>query len=85
MMAVGRFWVDKTNMLQLPRTEDPQGEQVRRARLFVASRAVGVEDCAELLGMLGLGFTVGEVAERRAAIDQEQAANTVIQADEERT
>jgi hypothetical protein len=37
-------------------------EQIRAARLFVASQAEGVGDCAMLLDMLGLMPTAGERA-----------------------
>lgn len=38
----------------LPYTDEPDPEQRRRAVLAVASAAEDAEDCAELLGALGL-------------------------------
>jgi hypothetical protein len=51
---------------------------VHRARLEVARRATGVEDCRDLLDALGLGFTADEVA----AFERTATDDTVIQAEE---
>jgi hypothetical protein len=37
-------------------TQRVSNDQVRRARLAVANGALGVEDCAQLLDMLGLSL-----------------------------
>lgn len=72
--------VDGTKLPALDRVVDPTREQVERARLFVASQAVDAAECAVLLEMLGIGPTDVEVAQRRAAVEREQSANSVIQA-----
>jgi hypothetical protein len=51
------------------------------ARRFVASRATGVDDCRELLAMLGLAPSAREVA----AFQTTATDDTVIQAEETRT
>lgn len=45
----------RTGQAEFQRVSD---DQVRRARLAVANGAVGVEDCAQLLDMLGLTLGV---------------------------
>ncbi|GAA1242388.1 hypothetical protein GCM10009676_29720 [Prauserella halophila] len=48
---VGGLPGQRSGQAEAPRVSD---DQVRRARIAVASGALDVEDCAELLGMLGL-------------------------------
>jgi hypothetical protein len=56
-----------------------QPDVKRRARLEVARRATGVEDCRRLLSMLGLAHSAEEVAAfKRSAVN-----DTVIQAVDE--
>lgn len=64
MLPGGRF--DKTRITP-PSTTKVSDVEVRRARLFVASVATDVGDCADLLGMLGIGPTEEEIAEQRRA------------------
>lgn len=75
MTTVGKF-VDKTS-LRPASIVHPQPHEVERARRFVASQASGVDDCRELLAMLGLGPTAEEIA----ALNPEYIEDTVIQAD----
>jgi hypothetical protein len=39
------------------------GELLRKAQLMVANRSTGVEDCRELLEMLGLNSSIDKIVE----------------------
>ena len=47
-------WTDKTSLRQPVSVVGTTPEQRRKARLEVARRSESVEDCRELLAMLGL-------------------------------
>lgn len=51
LSGVGGLPGQRSGHAESPRVSD---DQVRRARLAVASGALGAEDCGELLDMLGL-------------------------------
>lgn len=57
---------------------------VAAARRFVATNALDADDCRDLLDALGIGFTAEEVAEYRAAIEQDTPENTVTCPEEAR-
>jgi hypothetical protein len=76
---------DKTELAPIARVDAARGHVLQRARLHVARNATDAADCRWLLDMLGIGPTDAELTERRGAVDPEVSANTVIQAEEERT
>jgi hypothetical protein len=74
--TVGRF-VDGTAMAPVSRTPPGKAEEIHRARLEVCRRGVSVEERLELLAMLGLAPTAGEIA----ALNPEYIEDTVTQAE----
>lgn len=65
---IGRFTDSRHDLGSVrPSRWVDQPDVRRRVRLFVASHATGVEDCRELLAMLGLGPTTEDHTKSRPA------------------
>lgn len=60
--SIETYLMDRATVHVFPEEEALRKEKERRATLVVASQAVNVFDCAELLDMLGLDAGMGKRA-----------------------